>query len=412
MNAEIYWTLPFVALLLCIALIPLFSPHFWEKHINKAGISLVLAIPVAVYLASSHPESLFHTFEEYLAFIAIAGSLYVIAGGIDLEGDLKATPLVNTTFLAIGSVLASLIGTTGASMVLIRAFLKTNQERKHTSHLPLFFIFIVSNMGGMLTPVGDPPLFLGFLRGVPFFWTLIHLFPIWALSNGLLLILFFLWDSAAYRRESPKDLRLDRANIEPLRLKGGFNFVLLLGVVAGVFLPTPVREAEMLCMALASLWLTPKKIRVTNGFNFHPLIEVSLLFAAIFITMVPALDLLKARAPELGITTPVHFYWFSGMLSSFLDNAPTYLTFFSLAQGLHLPGSDVVGITTPVLAAISAGSVMMGANTYIGNAPNFMVKAIADRTGIKTPSFIGYMIRSFLFLTPLYLIVTFLFFHD
>ena len=409
-DVPIYWVTPFVLLLLSIALIPLFLPHFWEKHFNKAGVALVLAVPVALFLLASNPASLVDTLREYMAFIVLGGSLYIIAGGVDLEGDLRATPLINTTFLAVGAVLASLIGTTGASMVLIRTFLKTNQERKNTAHLPLFFIFIVSNMGGLLTPIGDPPLFLGFLRGVPFFWTLLHLFPIWALANGILLTTFFLFDSMKYRKESPQSLRLDKAHVEPLKLKGGFNFLLLLGVVGGVFLPSPLRETEMICMALASLWLTPKKIRKQNGFNFHPLIEVALLFAAIFITMVPALDLLKLHAPELGITAPVHFYWFSGMLSSFLDNAPTYLTFFSLAQGLHLSGASVVGITPAILAAISAGSVMMGANTYIGNPPNFMVKAIADNSGLKTPSFIGYMLYSLLFLTPIYLLITFLFF--
>lgn len=411
MSSEpITWVAPFIILLVAIALLPFFFPHFWEKNRNKGLVAFILAAPTTFHLLSAHPEWLVHTLREYTAFIILGGALYVVAGGIDLEGDLKATPWINTTFLAIGSVLASLVGTTGASMVLIRVFLKTNQERRHTGHLPLFFIFIVSNMGGLLTPIGDPPLFLGFLRGVPFFWTLIHLFPIWALSNGILLVLFFLIDSRAYQKETPADLKKDAAAIEPLNLAGGINFLLLLGVVAGVFLPTPARECEMVVMALASVWLTPKKVRKNNGFNFHPLIEVATLFAAIFITMVPSLELLRFYAPQLGIVKPVHFFWFSGALSSFLDNAPTYLTFFSLAQGLHLPGPDIAGVAPAILAAISAGAVMMGANTYIGNAPNFMVKAIADKAGFKTPSFIRYMFYSFLFLTPIYLLITFVFF--
>ncbi len=372
-------------------------------------VASVLAIPVAIYLIGQDATLLVHSAQEYFSFIVLLGSLFIVTGGICLEGDLQATPRNNALFLGLGSILASLIGTTGASMLLIRALLKTNKERHHVRHIPIFFIFMVSNAGGMLTPIGDPPLFLGYLRGVPFFWTF-KLFPIWLTVNGILLFLFYMIDRQAWQKETKKDQALDRRLIEPLRLSGKANLPLLLGVIASVFLPSPVRETVMVVLSLVSLKLTPPTVHRKNHFSFHPIIEVAVLFAGIFVTMAPALWLLEHQGGTLGITKPAQFFWMTGFLSSFLDNAPTYLTFLSLAQGLDLPGATVVGVTEPVLLAISAGAVLMGANTYIGNGPNFMVKAITDHAGIKTPSFFGYMAWAGLFLFPLHLLVTFLFF--
>ncbi|MBI2341018.1 MAG: sodium:proton antiporter [Deltaproteobacteria bacterium] len=408
-SIAIYWVTPFVLMLLGIAILPLALPHFWEKNLNKALVALGIALPTAVYLIAHDPHALLHTGLEYFSFISLLAALFVVSGGIALDGDLRATPTVNTAFLAIGAVLASIIGTTGASMLLIRALLHTNRERHHVKHIPIFFIFVVSNIGGLLTPIGDPPLFLGYLRGVPFFWTL-KLFPIWLLLNGALLALFYLIDRIAYSKETKKDLTADRRHVEPLKLIGSINFLLLAGVVLCVFLPTPYREGVMLSLALLSLKVTPQRARQKNRFNFHPIVEVAVLFAGIFIAMVPALWLLEHHGAELGITHPAQFFWLAGSLSSFLDNAPTYLTFFSLAQGLHLPNASVVGITEPILLAISAGAVLMGAVTYIGNGPNFMVKAISDHAGIKTPSFFGYMLWSVGILIPLFGTVTWIFF--
>jgi Na+/H+ antiporter NhaD/arsenite permease-like protein len=405
-----FWTVfPFIFLLLSIAVLPIVAPHFWESNGKKALVAVLLSIPILVWLLANDPESLFHSAEEYISFIVLLGSLYTISGGIALSGDLQATPKVNTIFLALGGVLASVIGTTGASMVLIRPFLRTNSERKNTTHLPLFFILIVSNCGGLLTPLGDPPLFLGYLRGVPFFWTL-RLFPYWALVVGALLFVFYLWDRRAYRSESKEALRGDRSAVVPLRLEGWRNLLFLGGVLYGVFLPTPWREILMVHMAALSFFVGSKTARHHNHFSWRPIVEVAILFAGIFITMVPTLMLLKEHGPEFGITKPWQFFWLTGSLSSFLDNAPTYVTFLSLAQGLGLPG-EVVGVPTRILEAISVGAVFMGANSYIGNGPNFMVKAIADHSGFKTPSFFGYMGYAVLILFPLYGIITLLFFR-
>ena len=294
-------------------------------------------------------------------------------------------------------------------MKLIRPFLKTNSERKITAHLPVFFIFVVSNCGGMLTPLGDPPLFLGYLRGVPFFWTL-KLFPIWAFTIGALLAIFFIWDSRAHRHETRKALAADRTHIQPIRLMGWSNVLFLGGVLYSVFLPSPWREILMIHMALLSLFFGSKKARHHNQFTWGPILEVAILFAGIFVTMVPALMILGERAAAFGVREPWHFFWLTGILSSFLDNAPTYLTFLSLGQGLHLP-ADLVGVPTKILEAISAGAVLMGANSYIGNGPNFMVKAIVDHAGFKTPSFFGYMWYAAKVLVPLYLLVHLIFFR-
>jgi Na+/H+ antiporter NhaD/arsenite permease-like protein len=316
---------------------------------------------------------------------------------------------VNTGFLAVGSLLASFVGTTGASMLLIRPLLQTNRERARVTHTVVFFTFLVSNIGGMLTPLGDPPLFLGYLQGVPFAWTF-RLWPQWLLMTAALLALYYVWDSRHHAHETRTALARDRAEIEPLRIAGALNGLWLAGVVAAVaFLHAPGREAAIVALAGLSLWRTPPAIRRANRFTATPMVEVAVLFLGIFLTMIPALELLHLRGGELGVREPWQFLWATGLLSSFLDNAPTYLTFLALAQGLGLP-AEVVGVPHLILAGISVGAVAMGANTYIGNAPNFMVKAIAEEAGVRMPSFFGYMAYSGAVLLPLFVIVTILFF--
>jgi Na+/H+ antiporter NhaD/arsenite permease-like protein len=410
MNASLSFltALPFALILLAIAVLPLAASHFWESNKNKALVSFLLAVPVFIWLFQYEPMAIVHTLHEYASFICLLGSLFIITGGISIRGDLRATPLVNTSFLIVGAILANFVGTTGASTLLIRPFLKTNSERNHVGHLPVFFIFIVSNCGGLLTPLGDPPLFLGYLRGVPFFWTL-KLFPYWATMIGSLLTLFFIWDSLFYRREVQQDIQLDTTKIQPLAFEGKRNFAFLAGVIGAVFLPSPFREIAMVVMTILSLKFGPKNARIQNEFSWGPIFEVAILFAGIFITMVPALMILKELGPTLGVSKPWHFFWATGGLSGVLDNAPTYLTFLSLAQGLGLP-PEIEGVPQKMLEAISVGAVFMGANTYIGNGPNFMVKAIADHAGFKTPSFFGYMAYSICILFPLYGLLQWLFF--
>ena len=396
---------PFLLMLLGIAVLPLAAPRFWEPNRNKALLSILLGAPIVVWTASELPLELATVIRDYIAFILLLGSLFVISGGIYLAGDLRATPLVNAGFLAFGAVLANTIGTTGASMVLIRPVLRTNSERRHVKHTVVFFIFLVSNVGGSLTPLGDPPLFLGYLNGVPFLWTL-RLWPYWLAMTGALLVVYIVWDRLLYAREEVASLELDRARQEPLRLHGSRNLVLLAGIVLAVaFLPPGWREGAMILLALASLRITSREIRAWNHFSWSPIIEVAVLFAGIFATMVPVLQLLQVRGGALGITASWEFFWATGLLSSFLDNAPTYLTFFHLAQGLDLP-AEVAGIPHRVLVAISLGAVFMGANSYIGNGPNFMVKAIAEARGVRMPSFGGYMLYSGTVLLPLFAILS------
>jgi Na+/H+ antiporter NhaD/arsenite permease-like protein len=405
----LYTVLPFVAMLLAIALFPLWLPHWWESNRNKLLVAAVLGAPVLVLYLSRLPAALVHMAGDYVSFIILLSGLYVIAGGVLLRGDLEATPRVNTAFLATGSALASLIGTTGASMLLIRPLLQTNRERKRVTHTVVFFIFLVSNIGGMLTPLGDPPLFLGYLQGVPFAWTLRLWLP-WLTMTVSLLLLYYVWDSRHHAHETREALRRDHVEIQPLRLRGALNGLWLAGVVAAVaFLHEPGRELAILALAGTSLWRTPKAIRRANQFTAGPMVEVAVLFLGIFLTMIPALELLHVRGGELGVREPWQFFWATGGLSSFLDNAPTYLTFLALAQSLGLP-AEVVGVPHVILAAISVGAVAMGANTYIGNAPNFMVKAIAEAAGVRMPSFFGYMAYSAAVLLPLFVIVTILFF--
>lgn len=405
----LYAVVPFVAMLLAIAVCPLWIPHWWESNRNKLVLSCVLGLPVAVLYLVRESHALGRMGEDYLSFILLLAGLYVISGGIRLTGDLEATPLTNTAFLAVGSVLASFLGTTGASMLLIRPLLQTNRERTRVRHTVIFFIFLVSNIGGLLTPLGDPPLFLGYLQGVPFSWTF-RLWPHWLVAVAALLLVYFIWDSIHHAREPLAALRRDRAQREPLRLAGALNGLWLLGVVGAVaFLREPWREVVIVAVAGLSLWQTPRAIRRANGFTAYPMVEVAALFFGIFLTMIPALELLRMRGGELAMREPWQFFWTTGMLSSFLDNAPTYLTFLALGRGLGL-ANEVAGVPHTMLAAISVGAVFMGANTYIGNAPNFMVKSIAEEAKVAMPSFFGYMAYSGAVLLPLFALVTWLFF--
>jgi Na+/H+ antiporter NhaD/arsenite permease-like protein len=404
------WALPFVGLLLSIAVLPLAAPHFWESNLRKLGVAALLGTPVLILYLRAQPRALVHTAEDYISFIVLLGGLFVISGGILLEGDLEATPRTNAAFLGVGAVLASFVGTTGASMLLIRPLLQTNRERKHVVHTVVFFIFLVSNIGGCLTPLGDPPLFLGYLQGVPFMWTLRLIVP-WLFTVALVLAVYVLWDRRAHAAETKADLRRDFYEVRPLRVAGKENLVTLLGVLAAVaLLQAPWREAAIVGLSALSYARTDPELRKVNRFTFHPILEVAALFAGIFVTMVPALDLLRARGAELGVREPWQFFWATGALSSFLDNAPTYLTFLALAQGLGLP-ADVVGVPQAILVAISLGAVFMGANSYIGNGPNFMVRSIAEERGVKMPSFGGYMLYSLGVLIPVFVLVTLVFFR-
>ena len=420
--------LPFVLLLGSIALFPLFKPHWWDDNRHRALVAGLLALPFAGWLILRYGEQaqlpLHEALLDYASFLALLGSLYVISGGIHLRGSLAGSPLSNMGLLAIGAVLANLIGTTGASMVLIRPLLRANERRAKRAHIVVFFIFVVSNCGGLLTPLGDPPLFLGFLKGVPFAWTL-NLWKEWLIVNGALLMVFYIVDGFIFDREELTDRRSLLEEVlhhEPLRLDGSFNILLLLGVV-GVILgkgaghwPFGVQEGLMLGLAALSYFATARAVHQANRFGFAPIVEVAILFFGIFVTMVAPLQILNARGAELGITQPWQYFWATGALSSFLDNAPTYLTLGASAAGQlgasvdhpHYLGELLAQgpFAGKILAAISCGAVMMGANTYIGNGPNFMVKSIAESAGVKMPSFLGYMAWSIAILIPLFAIVT------
>jgi len=437
---------PFFAYLLAIATLPFFAEHFWEDNRRKLAVAAAASLPVLLYLLALEPEYgprwLLHSAREYAAFIALLGALFTISGGVHLRGSLAGTPLVNTAVLAIGAGLASLVGTTGASMLLIRPLLRANAARERRVHLVVFFIFVVSNTGGLLTPLGDPPLFLGFLRGVPFLWTL-RLFPHWLLVNGLLLALFHVLDHMVRKREERErpgsQLEALQRVAGPLRIEGGLNFLWLLGVLAAIFAlgawghsqPRPDENARaalevlaLLALAGLSLASTPRAVREANHFGWAPIAEVAAIFSGIFVTMIPALRLLEVRGAELGVHAPWHFFWASGLLSSFLDNAPTYLTFASLAvvmvneahPGAGLDAGALGGLLAfpdgvAALTAISCGSVLMGANSYIGNGPNFMVKAIAESAGVRMPGFLGYLAWSGAILLPVFALVTWVFFR-
>ena len=440
---SVLWGVPFAGILLSIALMPLVAPIFWHHHFGKvaAGWGLLFLIPFAVAFGPGVAgASLVHALlAEYIPFVILLTALFTVAGGIHIRGNLHGSPGLNTSILAIGAVLASFMGTTGASMLLIRPLIRANDNRKHVAHVVVFFIFVVSNVGGSLTPLGDPPLFLGFLKGVDFFWTVSHIFPETLFMLAALLGLFYAIDSWYYHRREevlPVDPTPDSRNIG---FDGKVNFALL-GVVivlvlisgfwkspvvfdvAGtpVGLPGIVRDVGLVLVTFASLWLTGKKVHDDNQFSWGPMQEVAKLFAGIFLTIIPVIAMLKAGVngpfgavvsavtrPD-GSPDPAMYFWATGVLSSFLDNAPTYLVFFNTAGG-----DPAVLMTTlaPTLAAISAGAVFMGANTYIGNAPNLMVKAIAEDRGVKMPSFFGYMLWSISVLLPLFVIITLIWFR-
>lgn len=422
------WLLiPFVLMLLTIALAPVLFTKFWEENKNKLIVALAIGIPTAcVLIYMGLGRDLMHTMlVDYIPFIILLGGLFAVTGGIRITGDLRATPAVNTTFLAIGAVLASIMGTTGAAMLLIRPLIETNKERKHKTHTILFFIAAVANCGGLLTPLGDPPLFLLYLRGAHFSWFL-HMVPEWATINAILLITYFIMDTMSYKRENAADLARDIAERTALKITGNINFLWLLGIVLSVafineqYIPSMgghditiakfYREFAIIAMIVLSLLTTPKGLRKANNFTWHPILEVAYLFIGIFITMTPALLFLTEHAPALGLTTAKHFYYATGALSGFLDNAPTALAFYSVAQGLQEVPPLVAGVNEILLTAISMGAVLFGAMTYIGNGPNFMVKAIAEENGIKMPSFFRYMTRfSLIILLPIYILIAIIF---
>ena len=433
------WALPFAGILLSIAIIPLIAPHAWHSHFGKisAGWALVFLVPFALGFGTQTAFASFvHAMlEEYVPFIVLLTALFTVAGGICLHGDLHGSPRLNTGLLALGAVLASIMGTTGAAMLLIRPLLRANEHCKHVVHRVVFFIFLVANAGGALSPLGDPPLFLGFLNGVSFFWTTVHLAVPTLFICVVLLALFYALDRFYYAKEEV----VQRSEVKtPLSVDGKINFVLLAAVVALVLmsglwkpgvefdvfgthvaLQNVVRDVLLVVVTLLSLLLTPKSARVGNAFNWAPIEEVAKLFAAIFITIAPVIVILRAGAhgafagivhlvtDSSGKPIDIAYFWATGLLSSFLDNAPTYLVFFNLAGG-DAPTLMTAGAST--LAAISAGAVFMGANSYIGNAPNFMVKAIAESRGVVMPGFFAYLGWSTLVLLPLFLITGWLFF--
>jgi len=440
---SLYSTIPFVGILLSIALFPLFAPGFWHHHFGKVSAfwAIVIAAPLLIAYKGAALHSFLHIIlADYIPFIILLWGLFTISGGILLRGTLRGTPILNTIIIVIGTTLASWMGTTGAAMLLIRPFLRANNYRKNRAFMVVFFIFLVANIGGSLTPVGDPPLFLGFLHGVPFFWTFAIL-PHMLLTALILLAVYFALDTYYYRKEGVKP-QIDEGEKEPIRLVGSFNFIFLAGVVGSVIfsglvnwgeintlgihrsLQEWVRDAFIILMGILSLIFTPSQIREENEFTWFPIKEVAYLFAGIFVTMTPCLLLLLAGTKgALGfiigaVKEPYHYFWITGALSSFLDNAPTYLTFFTSALGKFYAGvpesiavSKLIAENPVFLMAISAGAVFFGANTYIGNAPNFMVRSIAEEAGTPMPSFFGYMLKySIVFLVPVFIIVTLIFF--
>ena len=442
LGAELaLWTcLPFAGILLSIALFPLVAPKFWHHHFPKASAfwALVFAVPFLIAYRGEALHEILHVYIiDYIPFIILLWALFTVSGGIFVRGTIKGTPAINTVMLAIGTVLASWIGTTGASMVLIRPMLRANAWRRRKVHIVVFFIFLVSNIGGSLTPLGDPPLFLGFLHGVPFFWTLNLFLPMLVVALPLLAIFFFV-DTLYNRREE----KPESTEHEPLRIEGLHNLIFLVGIVGSVLMSGMwnigtvhilgieqkiqflLRDAIMIAMGVLSLWTTRREIHQANEFTWFPIKEVAILFAGIFMTIIPALAILKAGSEGVlagmteALSAPVHYYWITGGLSSFLDNAPTYLTFFNTILGkFHAGTTEAEAVAMLIknnetyLLAISTGAVFFGAVTYIGNAPNFMVKSIAEEAGIPMPSFFGYMLKySLIILIPLFFIISIVFF--
>ncbi len=418
MANELLPVLPFLLLLGSIAILPLVCKHWWEQYYPYLVLGLGALIAVYYLVVLKRPEPLVHSAQEYVSFITIMVGLFVVSGGIHIHIKGEGVPLTNTAFLAIGAILASFIGTTGASMLLIRPWIRMNRHRMRAFHVA-FFIFAVSNIGGGLTPIGDPPLFLGYLRGVPFFWVLKNVFSMWLIVIAWILTVFFLIDRKHFSNETKS---IATAKSKSWRFEGLHNIFFFLIIIGSVFINKPLflREIIMMGAALGSYLTTSQTIRRKNEFNFVPINEVAILFAGIFCTMIPALEWLEHNAVKIGLQTPMQFYWASGLLSSLLDNAPTYLNFLSAGVGLfasHL--SDAQGQVSYLLThhpahiqAISVASVCFGALTYIGNGPNFLVKSIAEQSKIDTPSFFGYVLKySIPVLLPILALVGFLFFN-
>ncbi|MBV6632466.1 MAG: sodium:proton antiporter [Alphaproteobacteria bacterium] len=442
-DLGLLWAIPFVGILLSIAICPLVAPNFWHHHFGKLSAFWAIAFlgPFAVVFGWELAlYELIHTMSlEYIPFICLLGALFVVAGGVRVVGTLRGTPLVNTGMLFIGTAIASWMGTTGAAMLLIRPLIKANEWRENKAHVVVFFIFLVANIGGSLTPLGDPPLFLGFLKGVSFFWPTTHMFLPMLMVSSLLLVIFFIFDTIMVKREpnGPPEPDEPGGKLPKLRLEGKVN-ILLIGAIVGAVLMSGIwkpgisfeifytdvplqnlaRDVLLIGIALLSLVLTSKQTRKDNAFTWFPIVEVGKLFAGIFITIIPAIAMLKAgESGPLGVIVSavsqdgqpnnIAYFWLTGILSSFLDNAPTYLVFFNTAGG---DAQNLMTEQSATLLAISAGAVFMGAVTYIGNAPNFMVRAIAEERGVKMPSFFGYMVWSVIFLMPLFGLVTLVFF--
>ncbi len=449
---HVLWSLPFAALLLAIAIFPLIPKvaHWWEHHHNKLLLGLALGGVVLGYYTfrgyglqgnGEHPTApgiptlltvVEHAmFEDYAPFMVLLFSLYTIAGGLHLTGWIPPRPIVNAFILALGACLASVIGTTGASMILISPLVDANRSRKYVTHTVVFFIFLVSNIGGLLTPLGDPPLFLGYLQGVPFGWTL-RLWRTWLMAGGIVLAIYYIVERFLYARETPAAEAAVIGPRAPVKIRGMINFVWLIGVVLSVALIVPkqplpgtniivasfAREAVMLSLVGLSILTTPKGLKNDAGFTYGAMIEVACLFLGIFLTMRVPIEILQVKGPSLGLDTPRDFFWTCGALSSVLDNAPTYMVFFETARSLPVTGHEALPLLTgtgspiraDLLAAISCGAVLMGANTYIGNGPNLMVKSIAEARGVKMPGFFAYMGYSMLVLIPVFALVSWRFF--
>lgn len=439
----LYSCIPFGGMLLSIALFPLFAPKFWHHHFGKVSAfwAAAIAVPFLIgYKGAALYEFLHIILADYIPFIILLWALYTVAGGILLRGTLRGTPVVNTVMILLGTVLASWMGTTGAAMLLIRPFLRANNYRKYRTFMVVFFIFLVANIGGSLTPLGDPPLFLGFLHGVPFFWTF-NILPHMLVAVAIVIVMYFFLDTYFYKKEGIT-APAEEGVKEPIKLEGSYNFIFLVGVVGAVLMSGMVKWGEisvlgvhrgvqdwvrdgiLILMGILSLIATPKRLREDNDFTWFPIQEVAYLFIGIFLTMVPCLLILKAGAKGQlaflieAVKEPIHYFWMTGILSSFLDNAPTYLTFFSTALGGFYPGMAeaqavplLIAENSIYLKGIAAGAVFFGANTYIGNAPNFMVRSIAEEAGTPMPSFFGYMIKySIPILFTTFIIISLIFF--
>jgi len=443
-SLPLWSVIPFAGILLSIAVFPLVAPEFWHHHFPKVSAfwAILFAAPFLVAYRGEAMHEILHIYIiDYIPFIILLWALFTVAGGILIRGSFNGTPALNTLFLFLGTLIASWVGTTGAAMLLIRPVIRANARRKHKVHTIVFFIFLVANIGGSLTPLGDPPLFLGFLHGVPFFWTFRVILET-AVVAGILLLLYFAIDTWFWKREAEDSRRPDDGPHEKLKIDGLHNLIFLGGILGGVLLSGMwhartvnifgvhqhvqnfVRDGLLILMGILSMVTTSKKIREDNAFTWFPIQEVAYLFAGIFMTIVPALAILKAgeegalAALITAVKQPAHYFWATGILSSFLDNAPTYLTFMNSALGRFSPGApeatavhELITHQEIFLKAISIGAVYMGANTYIGNAPNFMVKSIAEENGVEMPSFFGYMLKySLPILIPIFVLVTWLFF--